>query len=119
MENIDWIKTADQFSPHPTTSTPLDPQSLPERVLRAHTVMQPQTKQAPEEEEKLIVDESEKKLKYSEYVEVGLEDIKLEERKEEPIQDIDLAHSEILEEDFKEAEESGTILDLKFQLSQI
>ena len=43
-----------------------------------------------------------------------MDDIKLEEKKESPLKDINLAHSEIVEEDeeFKDADDSAP-LDLK------
>ena len=116
MENIDWIKTADEFSPPPLTPTPIDPQSVTEGYLRAETLLQPQTIQPPEEEEKVV--EEDRRLKYSDYVEVGLDDIKLEEKKESPLKDINLAHSEIVEEEFKDADGSAP-LELKSQLALI
>jgi hypothetical protein len=49
-----------------------------------------------------------------------LDDIKLEEKKESPLKDINLAHSEIVEdEEFKDADGSASPVDLKFHLSQI
>lgn len=62
--------------------------------------------------------ENSRSLKYSEYEEVGLDDIKLEERKESPMKDVNLVHSEIIEEEFKEVEEAGNE-DLKLKLAQI
>lgn len=113
MEHIDWIKSAEEFSPHPNTPTPIDPQSLPERALRADTFLQPQTNQAPIEEEIKVPSEEDgsRRLKYSDYVEVGLEDIKLEEKKESPMKDVKLSRSEIMEEEFKEGDAGGN--DLK------
>ena len=106
MEHIDWIKTAEEFTPHPNTVTPIDPQSFPERTLIADTLLQPQTKEPPIEEEIKGQPEGEdesRRLRYSDYVEVGLDEIKLEEKKESPMKHVQLSRSEIMEEEFKEA----------------
>ncbi len=107
MEHIDWIKTAEEFTPHPNTVTPIDPQSFPDKTHRDLTLLESQTYKEPHLEEEIKgqpeeEDES-RRLRYSDYVEVGLDEIKLEEKKESPMKHVQLSRSEIMEEEFKEA----------------